>query len=157
MLRDKRLIAAIILSGVLTIFWQYFLPMTLSAVDDPRGNYRNLRRTFREFRNFQTQVKIMAKINLIQLLCPKRHCITALAFDPAIQTAEAAEAAIKSFVEAAFNPWCGICGSKDLQYETGETKFDTVAEAMPHLLAEERKNSEALEFYEKLRQTTKNN
>jgi hypothetical protein len=74
-------------------------------------------------------------VHLIQLLCPKRHCIIAMPYlseqkrgkERTIDLIKAAEAA------RVFNPWCGICGSRDLVYEEGKTTFATLEEAMPLL------------------------
>lgn len=31
------------------------------------------------------------------------------------------------------NPWCGVCGSRDLKFCEEETAFETVAQAAPYL------------------------
>lgn len=80
-------------------------------------------------------------IKIIQLLCPKRHCIFALAFD----SAETDDTAALSFAEIKWtrmtakdvDPWCGLCLSKDLTFEIGTTRFTTMDEAAPALKASE--------------------
>jgi hypothetical protein len=33
----------------------------------------------------------------------------------------------------AMDPYCGICGAREWAYEDASTKFESLAEAMPHL------------------------
>lgn len=100
----------------------------------------------------------MAKIKIMQFLCPKRHCIVALAFDGETMTETEAQAALKNGVKALhFNGRCGICGSGDLRFETGETKFESLAEASSHLIVEEQKNLRARSLIESIRRTARNN
>ena len=71
-------------------------------------------------------------IHIIQLLCPLRHAIIGCAFDPEEYSFEEVKAsATKELAKLKANPWCGICGSHDLRFEEGRTKFKTMAEAMP--------------------------
>lgn len=100
----------------------------------------------------------MAKIKLTQLLCPQRHCIGAMAFDPEIST----ENEVKVLLSAGLaglgaNPWCGICGSPELKFETGDTKFDSMSEALPHLAEEARQNAETRQLIGSIRRTAQNN
>jgi hypothetical protein len=74
-------------------------------------------------------------VHLIQLLCPKRHCIIAM---PYLSEQERGKERTIALIDAAqkallFNPWCGICGSRELVYEDGKTVFKTLEEAMPML------------------------
>lgn len=84
-------------------------------------------------------------IRIIELLCPARHCVIAAAYNP--QTSNGPEVigmlgerrkALK------LNPWCGFCGSTDLQYEDAETRFDDMESAMPALKAAEQDNIKAM-------------
>jgi hypothetical protein len=84
-------------------------------------------------------------VRITQLLCPRRHCIVARAWESSRETdeqaLEAARALWREMVErGGMNPYCALCGSTDLQFETGQTRFRTLAEAEPFLRAEEAKN-----------------
>jgi len=69
-------------------------------------------------------------IRLVQWLCPQRHCIVAVAYDPEHQDHDAAIAQMESFVAAAnVLPHCGLCGSKSLFYDDQPTKFETMQQA----------------------------
>lgn len=77
---------------------------------------------------------------LIQLLCPSRHCILAMMFDPS----EHPQPVVMHLLEARrrelkLNPWCGICGSSNLAYEVRPTKFSTLVDAVAaaHMLEAE--------------------
>ena len=62
----------------------------------------------------------------------------AAAFDDKVQTSnEAQESLMTAVRELKLNPWCGICGSRELKCETGQTRFTTMAEAQPHLYRSE--------------------
>jgi hypothetical protein len=57
---------------------------------------------------------------LVQLLCPQRHCLCAAPYFRPTQSAEEIEAALREeMTRQHFNPWCGICGSRDIQFEHG--------------------------------------
>jgi hypothetical protein len=74
-------------------------------------------------------------VHILQILCPKRHCLFAIPYESENTTApEAMSAAERAFNEHSINPWCGICGSKDLRMEIGVTRFKTLKEAAPALL-----------------------
>lgn len=83
-------------------------------------------------------------VNLVQMLCPERHCILAVAYDPEqgtfVQACEELEDIIQN---ANMNRWCAICGSRDLRFEEGTMPYKTLAEALPNLLANEQKNIES--------------
>lgn len=82
------------------------------------------------------------KVRMIQLLCPSRHCIVAAAYES--NSGEPDLATLSDFKgqvqKLGLNPWCGICGSRDLKYEDMATKFATMEEAKPHIECEECKN-----------------
>jgi hypothetical protein len=92
------------------------------------------------------------KVRIVQCLCPARHCIVAIAYEPGKSTApdpdspdlrtvltrENASGHLRRRVELllamqAMNPYCGICGAREWTYEDRPTGFETMAEAMPHL------------------------
>lgn len=77
---------------------------------------------------------------LLQYLCPQRHAIMAAAYDDPSDRAHA-EARILEWVRTLANPWCGICRSEELRFEEGRTRFVTVDEAEPALLAIGRGNA----------------
>lgn len=71
---------------------------------------------------------------ITQWLCPSRHCSIGFAWDDSTYTAEKAEAAGEEvYSRGAVNRWCALCGSKDLKPEHGQTRFQTMEEAAPHL------------------------
>lgn len=78
-------------------------------------------------------------IRLIQLMCPERHCLLAFAYDAddmnPKQAADSMRETLRYLREqpAAFIPECGICKSLELHTEDGETAWDTIEEARPHL------------------------
>ena len=78
-------------------------------------------------------------IHLIQLLCPLRHCVLAQAYDTEESTAGDSVAMLQDVVAAMvsaklLNPWCGLCGSRDLKFEDAPRKFKTMDEAVPALM-----------------------
>lgn len=79
-------------------------------------------------------------VYLTQCLCPQRHAIIALAFEAESDHEAVAVhqpdmiARMKTFFKSgAINAHCGICGSTELFFETGRTRFKTVDEATPAL------------------------
>jgi len=87
------------------------------------------------------------RVWITQLLCPQRHCIIALVGE-ADDRADAKRIELQvreTFAEmreaGAVNGWCGICGAEEStwHYETGRTRWRTLAEATPTLQEEEAK------------------
>ena len=79
------------------------------------------------------------RIRIVQCLCPSRHCIMALAFDPAESDDTSAIGRLKEDVTGLLaggqlDPWCALCLSRDWHYEVGITRFTTISEALPHLM-----------------------
>jgi hypothetical protein len=79
-------------------------------------------------------------IKLIQCLCPSRHCIIAVAFDPArmaeAQAVAQAEGVLtRVYQDRLIDPWCAICGSSRFEFEVGTTTFRTLEEAAPAFAA----------------------
>ena len=77
-------------------------------------------------------------IYIIQCLCPNRHCIMALAYDPDDIAHDVVLAGLQELVgiwieRGKINPWCGICNSHHWTYEQRRTKYKTMAEAKPEL------------------------
>ena len=100
----------------------------------------------------------MSKFFIMQLLCPLRHCFISLAFDPAQTSEEQARKLIRSGMAAiGANNFCGLCGSRELGFETGKTKFDSLAEAAAFLVREEKKNLATRAIFENLRRAARNN
>lgn len=79
-------------------------------------------------------------IFLIQLLCPLRHALLATMFDPVkLPQAIAMQRLEEQRQQMKLNPWCGICGSRNLAYEVRTTKFKTIEDAVAaaHMLEAE--------------------
>lgn len=90
-------------------------------------------------------------IRLVQCLCPHRHCIMALAFDPrAMADSEATdrlkESIAELIAEKSINPWCELCRSREWHYEVGVTGFATLEQARP-ILQEEQARQLATQAY----------
>lgn len=78
-------------------------------------------------------------VRVAQMLCPERHCLLASACEEDRVSEEQQERDLRAAF-AAFNPWCGICGSRDLRVECGMTRFATMAEAFTSLKETEAAN-----------------
>ena len=77
-------------------------------------------------------------IYIIQCLCPNRHAIVAIAYDPADISHDVALRGFRAQVEQliekqVMNPWCGICQSRDWTYEQRRSKYRTMEEAKPEI------------------------
>lgn len=70
-------------------------------------------------------------VHIVQCLCPKRHAILAMAYEPPHPDPTGAlKKTVEAFIEAkAINPYCGICFSREFSYEDAESKFETLKEA----------------------------
>jgi hypothetical protein len=95
-------------------------------------------------------------VRIVQCLCPARHCIMGIAYEPGTAAGGSgmddialdesnASAFLRSIVEQAIanktiNPWCHICHSKERLYEDAVSKFKTIEEAQPELERLERAN-----------------
>ena len=90
----------------------------------------------------------MARVHITQCLCPKRHCIIALAweegesvpgcgdlvFKDSADACDGVEKLISYFVkDGQIDPWCGICHSSTFTYEDGLTRFMSLDEARPEI------------------------
>lgn len=71
----------------------------------------------------------MSKIKFLQLLCPSRHLIAAVAFDSDVNTADETKRVMVQSLERNKVNGCGTCKTRDLHFETVETNFNTIAEA----------------------------
>jgi hypothetical protein len=86
----------------------------------------------------------MAHVYLVQYLCPQRHCILAVAYEEGSGSFEESQGQIRLAMQAAgVNPWCGICGSRELHFEEGRTPFQSLEEAMNPLLSGEKAQAES--------------
>jgi len=79
---------------------------------------------------------------ITQWLCPRRHCVIAVAWDDQELTAEEAERRGEQAFTQGINRWCGICGDS-LHVEHGRTKFNTMEKALPYIKAIEQANLRA--------------
>lgn len=82
---------------------------------------------------------------LTQLMCPQRHCLTAVAWDEHKNSAQAAETLLREgFRDAvgkgSLNPFCGLCRSETLHCESRVTPWSTMDEAVTHLKRAEQQN-----------------
>lgn len=85
----------------------------------------------------------MARVWLVQLLCPERHCIMGMAYeegDPVLTKEKCEEGIWTLMKHAGLRQRCGICGSKQLVTEAAPTRFMSMSEAAPHLKAMEAAN-----------------
>jgi hypothetical protein len=83
-------------------------------------------------------------IHLIQWLCPNRHCLLAVAYDPEDQGYDISLAGLKQFaISLGVKPECFLCGSTQLVYEDAATVFNTMEEAIPHLEEQHNQNMRA--------------
>jgi len=81
-----------------------------------------------------------AQIWLLQLLCPARHCLCATLYRSTEQRPEDAEAALRALMTSAgINPWCGICGSRDITAEHAPTPYTDWEAALAAMREEEAK------------------
>lgn len=79
-----------------------------------------------------------AKVRLVQLLCPNRHCVVAAAYLPGESTFDEAVAFLRNQLQSLEAEWrCGICGSRRLGFEDAETRYDSLAQAAPELAREQ--------------------
>jgi hypothetical protein len=77
-------------------------------------------------------------IYIIQCLCPQRHAIMAVSYDPEELPHDVAMATFQSSIEEwvrkeVIDPWCGICHSREWHYEPAKTKYKTMEEAAVEL------------------------
>ena len=79
----------------------------------------------------------MPRVYLVQLLCPQRHCIVCCVYEerpePVESQSEVTRAELREFAEEHLDPWCGICGSRQLTFEDALTRFRSIEEALPEL------------------------
>jgi len=93
-------------------------------------------------------------VKLVQMLCPQRHCLLASAYaEGAGNFLEACEQLEGIIRDAGMNRWCAICGSRDLRFEEGTTSYQTMAEALPHLMANEQRCIDSRRLLDSLGQT----
>lgn len=77
-------------------------------------------------------------VYIIQCLCPNRHCIYGIAYDPEEIAHDVVMTGFQQLIQdwisdKAMNPWCGICESRNFTYEQCRTKFQTMEEARAEL------------------------
>jgi hypothetical protein len=77
-------------------------------------------------------------IHIIQCLCPQRHCVLAVAYDPADMNGAEAMLLLKEGIESMIfrgiiDPWCGLCDSCEFHYEDNATVWASMEEAKPKL------------------------
>ena len=84
----------------------------------------------------------MARVWLVQLLCPERHAVMAAPYEKETedQATEIADGIKDQMKEKGFIWECGICKSTELLFEEGPTRFMSLDEAIPHIKNIEREN-----------------
>jgi len=87
---------------------------------------------------------LAGNIAIVQCVCPKRHCILALAADlrtvRPIRAIKILQNSVRTMVASGMmNPHCGLCNASisEWGYEVGGTRFETLQEAEPVLRAAE--------------------
>ena len=91
------------------------------------------------------------KVRIVQLLCPNRHCVVAIAYESpdGSEIPKYGQELIEAIQSQRFgiHPWCGICQSRTLHPEDRPTNFQTLEEANPTLRANERAQAETREYF----------
>jgi hypothetical protein len=77
----------------------------------------------------------MSEIWLVQYLCPSRHALCATPYEQPTDQAEIEGKLLAEMHRLGFNPWCGICGSRDLHFEHGRMAVQDWDEALRRLQA----------------------
>jgi hypothetical protein len=96
-------------------------------------------------------------VRIAQLLCLRRHCILAAAYESPdgaaiLEKAATVKAKFDEAVQAGIlNPWCGLCAGSEMHVEDHATEFRSLAEATPRLSEEEKKQLKTGEAIAKLR------
>jgi len=76
---------------------------------------------------------------LAQYLCPQRHALCGVAYEPATTTPAEVEATIRDqMAESGLRHVCGLCGATTLHFEHRQTVFTDWETAMTALKASER-------------------
>lgn len=90
------------------------------------------------------------KVRIVQLLCPQRHCITALAYETETGAEDPAKTELlrSTLRELNLDPWCGICRADNLVYEDRPTRFETMTEAAPHIERLAAQNAALARFFQ---------
>ena len=76
----------------------------------------------------------MPKVHIVQLLCAERHCLLCVGFEEGNGNLEKSIEMLEELKRGInLNPWCALCGSRELHYEEHVTPFDSLKEAAPVL------------------------
>jgi hypothetical protein len=75
----------------------------------------------------------MADLWLVQYLCPQRHALCAAPYERPADTAEIEGRLLADMYRLGLNPWCGLCGSRDLRFEHRRLAFTDWDDAMAAL------------------------
>lgn len=99
----------------------------------------------------------MARIHLVQLLCPNRHCIIAAAWEEGRTTYEATVTFMRASFAGMGGEWlCGLCRAAELKFEDGLMPFNSMAEAAPELARLAAENMRGRALIEQLRRGARN-
>jgi hypothetical protein len=93
-------------------------------------------------------------VMIVQMLCPKRHCLLACAYEEGVGNFAESCSALKAMINPGpFNDYCGICGSQVLHFEENRTRFKTLVEAAPSLTEQVMANLRTREVMDQLGMT----
>jgi len=94
----------------------------------------------------------MARVRLVQLLCPERHCIVASAYEEgAAEGPKVSSELLDRMHELGIEKLCGICGSRDLNFEDSLTGFGSIEEAYAPLMEAQTANLLSRMEFDRLR------
>jgi len=96
-------------------------------------------------------------IHIAQYLCPNRHCIIAMLYDRYTSKRSVEVRLIATMFECVIDHRCGICGSTQLEFEHGVTKFKTMAEAEAEAKKVQAKNLASRLVIDQMKREARNN
>ena len=95
-------------------------------------------------------------VRIVQLLCPRRHCIIAGAYEEGSGTsAHTTRALMEMMTALSIEERCALCNSTDLKFEDALTKYASLGEARAALEATERRILESRAVIERHRSNPK--
>jgi len=92
-------------------------------------------------------------VMILQLLCPKRHCLTGVAYDEYTSFEDACATLLGTMATIGYEHRCAICGSTKLTLEEEKSKFSTMEEATPFLIREQAANFATRQYLDATGQT----
>ena len=90
---------------------------------------------------------------ITQWLCPQRHCLFMLTWNPDEGTSSAEAKKIgEGYFDSIFSRVCALCGSEDIKAEEAKTIFKDLEEAEPALMVSQMHQLEIALATEKLKE-----